>query len=307
MPETSLFADLTIALVAALLGGLIATRLRLPVILGYLVSGVLIGPHGLAWIRDSAQIDRLALIGVVFLMFALGVEFSLADLKPVWRVSLLGGTFQILATILIVTVGLYAFGLSIPSDVAIGCVLSLSSTALVMRLLTDRGDVDAAYGRVLTGILIVQDLAVLPMVLVIPGLSGTGIASYGFVRDLALGLAFVAVALGFGARIVPRVMAFIASMGSKELFFLTVLAMGFGLSLIAQAFGVSTAIGAFLAGLVISESPHSKQALAEILPLRGLFATVFFVSLGMLFDPHLALSNAPAILWLILSIVVGKT
>lgn len=307
MPETSLFEDLTIALVAALIGGVLATRLRLPLILGYLMSGVLIGPHGLQWIRDPAQIERLALVGVVFLMFALGVEFALADLKPVWRVALLGGMFQILATILIVALGLKVFGLSLATGIVIGCVLALSSTALVLRLLTDRGDLDAAYGRILTGILIVQDLAVLPMVLLIPGLAGSGLWSLTFFTNLALGLGFVFIALTFGARIVPRLMGSIAALGSQEVFFLTVLVMGLGLALLAQAFGVSTAIGAFLAGLVISESRHSKQALAEILPLRGLFATVFFVSLGMLFDSQLALLNAPAILWLIGSIVIGKT
>lgn len=307
MPETSLFQDLTIAMVAALIGGVVATRLRLPLILGYLVSGVLIGPHALQWIRDPVQIDRLALVGVVFLMFALGVEFSLADLKPVWRVALLGGSFQILATLLIVTLGGRAFGLSVASGVAIGCVLALSSTALVLRLLTDRGDLDAAYGRILTGILIVQDLAVLPMVLLIPGLAGSGLFSLAFAADLALGLLFVVLALTFGARLVPRFMAGIAALGSHEVFFLAVLVMALGLALLSQSFGVSTAIGAFLAGLVISESRHSKQALAEILPLRGLFATIFFVSLGMLLDLELALKNAPAILWLLGSIVVGKT
>lgn len=307
MPETSLFEDLTIALAAALIGGVVATRLRLPVILGYLLSGVLIGPHGWQWIRDPAQIDRLALVGVVLLMFALGAEFSLADLRPVWRVSLLGGTFQILATVAVVTLGVRGFGLSIASGVAIGCVLALSSTALVLRLLTDRGELDAAYGRVLMGILIVQDLAMLPMVLLLPGLAGGGMLSAGFGRELTLGLLFIVLAVGFGMRIVPRLMAFVAALGNKEVFFLTVLVLGLGLALVAQAFGISTAIGAFLAGLVISESRHSKQALAEIVPLRGLFATIFFVSLGMLFDSPLALQNAPAILWLIGSIVLGKT
>lgn len=307
METLPLFRDLVIAFLTALAGGMLANRLRQPAILGYLVGGVVVGPHVLGLLSDPAQIEKLAQIGVVMLMFALGIEFNLGILRPVWKVAVGAGLLQLTLTIALVTLGAQIMGLGFGPGLLLGFILALSSTVVVVRILSERGELDAHYGRVLLGILIVQDLSVIAMVLLVPQIAGDGGLGWEAFWHLAAAIAFLAASLFFGTRIVPFLMRRVSFTGQRELFLLSVVAIALGMAALSQALGVSLALGAFFAGLVVSESETSQQVLAQVLPLRDLFATLFFVSLGMLIDPHLIAAHAGIVVALVLAILLGKS
>jgi CPA2 family monovalent cation:H+ antiporter-2 len=319
MPDLSAFAfDLVLtdplrfilglgsAVGAALVGGAIAVRLRQPVIVGYLIAGVAIGPFTPGFVGDVNQISALAEVGVILLLFALGVEFAPRELASVRRVALPGGVLQI-ALILGVgaAVGL-GLGYGIREALVIGACLSISSTLVVIKSLLDRGEIDSLHGRAAIGWSIVQDIATIIFIVALPPLAG-GDLVVPFVLAIVKAAVFLALAYVVGTRLLPRAFRAIARMGSSELFLLTVVATALLTAFVSSAvFGLSLALGAFVAGIVVSESDLSYQAAAEVIPFRDLFAVLFFVSVGMLVDPTALIHEAPMIALLVIVAVVGK-
>lgn len=307
MHELQLIFDLVAAVVAAFLGGIIAQRLGQPVILGYLIAGVVIGPFTPGPVADVHSVQVLAEIGVAFLMFALGVEFSFAELMRLGRVASLGGVLQIAGTMLLGPLLAPLLGLTLLQGLFLGALLSLSSTVVALKVLMGRGELQSLHGRVTLGILILQDLAVVPMVVVLPSLVAGG---EGLLVELGLAaVKAAAVLLGawlVGARVVPWLLNHAAVTRSRELFILGIVGLALGTALVTQFAGLSLAFGAFLAGLVVAESDYRTQALAEVLPFRDLFASLFFVSVGMLIDPQQLLAQAGTVLLVSVAVIVGK-
>jgi CPA2 family monovalent cation:H+ antiporter-2 len=283
---------LVIVLVAAFIGGVIARRLGLPVILGYLIGGIAVGPYGFGLVQDVDQISTVAEIGVVLLLFTLGLEFSLKTMRRTGRVAIIGGIVQILATIALGLVIGILLQWPLQEAVLFGFFIALSSTMVVLKLLMERGELDTAHGRIMIGILLVQDLAVIPMMVIIPVIGEPGWAT-------ALGIAVLKAVLFLGGMLVlglwvlPRVLRRVAGLRSRELFLLAIFGLVLTVAFASDYFGISLALGAFVAGLLISESEYAHQAFAEIVPLRDIFATLFFVSLGMLVNPLFLILSAP--------------
>jgi len=284
----------------------VCQRLRIVPIVGFLVAGVLIGPFGLGLVRDQALVNATAEIGVILLLFTIGVEFSLEKLASIRRFIILGGGLQVAATIALVSLVLFAFGVSWKAGVYTGCLVALSSTAIVLKLLSDSGRTDSPAGRISLGILILQDLSIVLMVLLIPIL-GEGEASAGPIALALLeAVAIIALVLVLGSRIVPRALDWIARERSQELFLLAVVTICFGIAWILALGGVSLALGAFLAGLVVSGSRFREHALGDILPLRTLFTAVFFASVGMLLDLRFVMERPLLILGAAVAVAVLK-
>jgi CPA2 family monovalent cation:H+ antiporter-2 len=276
-------------------------------VVGYIGAGVMVGPHTagptVAGIHD---IEMLADIGVALLLFTVGLEFPLPKLKPVQRLAVVGTGLQILATIgLGLALGRW-MGWSWQDCLWFGCLISLSSTMVVLKVLMERGYLHTLASRVMIGMLVAQDLAMVPMMVLLPALGG---ASRNLGRaglEVLLAVAFVVSVLVFGARLLPWLMARIASWGSRELFLLSVMAVGLGVGYASYALGLTLAFGAFLAGIVLSESDYSHQAISDVTPLRDVFAMFFFVAVGMLVDPAFLWGKAPFILALLVLVLAGK-
>lgn len=300
-------ADIAIIIVAALLGGLLAQRLRQPLIVGYILAGVVVGPYtGGITVGDVETITLLAEIGVALLLFALGIEFSLKDLQPVRYIALIGTPIQMGLTIAL-GYGIGALlGLDWITAIWLGAAIATSNTMIILKTLASRGLIGTLSSRVMIGILIVQDLCIMAIVIVLPHIGdwATGLPALGWaVVRAAL---FLATMVLIGTRLVPALMRQVARWNSRELFLLTVTALGLGIGYVTYLVGLSFAFGAFVAGIVISESDYSHQALSEIIPLRDLFAMLFFASVGMLLDPMFLLENLPTVLLVALIVLVGK-
>ncbi|MFM7325881.1 MAG: cation:proton antiporter, partial [Nodosilinea sp.] len=306
--EPNFVLDLTLALGASALGGYLAHRLKQPALLGYLVTGLVIGPYGFGLQTDVEQIQALAEVGIAFLLFTLGVEFSLGELKRVRAIALLGSFLQIgLTTLLVCGVSLLSgSATSVLQGVFLGLVLSLSSTAVVLKTLTDRGETSTVHGQVMLALLIAQDLALGLMMAILPVLNQPDALGPTLALATLKILLFLGGALALGRWVVPRLMQHIAATESNELFLLTVVAFCLGVAWVTSQLGLSIAMGAFVAGLMISEIDYADQALGKILPLRDTFACLFFASIGMLIDPSLLWSNLDHILELVTLIMVGK-
>ena len=300
-------ADIVIIVVAALLGGLIAQKLKQPLMLGYILAGVLIGPHtGGVTVSDAHDIEKLAEIGVALLLFALGLEFSLRELKPVRLVALLGTPLQIL-----LTMG-YGFGVArwlgweTGPAMWLGGVISLSSTMVILKTLMNQGRMGTLSSRVMIGILIVQDLAVVPLMILLPQLSNpaAGLPVLGMAAIKSA--VFLTVMVLLGTKWLPKLLGIIAGWNSRELFLLSITAIGLGVGYATYLAGLSFAFGAFVAGLVLSESDYGHQALSDIIPLRDLFGLLFFTSVGMLLEPAFLLAHWDGVLELVLLLGFGK-
>jgi CPA2 family monovalent cation:H+ antiporter-2 len=305
--ELHLIVNIAVAVAVALVGGLLAHRLRQPVIVGYLLAGVAIGPFTPGFIGDREQIAALAEVGVIFLMFALGIEFSLKELARVKGVALIGTAVQMGLTIL-AGVGLGALlGWPLARGLFFGGVIAISSTMVILKTLLDRGEVAAPHGRVLLGMLIVQDLAVVILIVLLPQLAGQASLALGDVGlTLLKGVAFIGGVIFLGARVVPSFMARVERLRSPELFLMTAVALALGTAAGSALLGLSPALGAFLGGLLLTETEFDHRVVAEVVPMRNLFATLFFVSVGMLIDPVFVWHNLPAVIGLALFIVVAK-
>jgi monovalent cation:H+ antiporter-2, CPA2 family len=283
--EIPLLSDVVIILGLAVVVILLFQRFRLPTILGFLITGVIAGPYGLSLIKAVHDIEILAEIGVILLLFIIGMEFSLRNLALIKRTVLLGGATQVGVTILLVALLLMSFNFTAPEAFFVGFLFALSSTAIVLKLLQDKGEINSPHGKVVLGILIFQDIIVVPMMLVAPLMAGD---SDNIVLELLLMLlkgAFVIVFVLISARyLVPKLLFLVAQTKSKELFILSIVVICFAVAWLTQSLGLSLALGAFMAGLIISESEYSHQATSNILPFREIFTSFFFVSIGMLLD-----------------------
>ncbi len=316
--EPLLISTIAVGLTAAFVGGLIARKLRVPPIVGYLLAGVAVGPFTPGLIADTDVAAELAEIGVVLLMFGVGIHFSIRDLLAVRSIAIPGAVGQIfVATMLGVAMGV-ALGWGIGGGLVLGLALSVASTVVLLRNLTERRELDTNQGRIAVGWLIVEDVfTVVVLVLlpaIAPSLGGTpaGGGSAGPIADVAIALGKAAVfgvlMVVVGARLVPWLLVTVAREGSRELFTLAVLAIAVGIAFASSAvFGVSLALGAFLAGAIVGESDLSHQAAADALPLQDAFAVLFFVSVGMLVDPSFIVSHPLEILVVVGLIVVAKS
>jgi monovalent cation:H+ antiporter-2, CPA2 family len=306
-PELHLLLNVAIAVSIALVGGLLAHALRQPPIVGYLLAGIIIGPFTPGFSGDRDQIAALAEVGVIFLMFGLGIEFSLHQLGPVKGVALFGTTVQVGLTIA-AGLGLGAvLGWPFGQGLFFSGVVAVSSTMVILKVLLDRGEARSAHGRVLVGMLIVQDLVVVVLSVLLPRLVASPESAAGdLLFTLARGGAFVGAVLVLGARVVPWLMRYVERLGSAELFLLTAVALALGTAAISAQLGLSPALGAFLGGLLLAETEFDHRVIAEIIPMRNLFATLFFVSIGMLIDPAFIVANVWGVLGLALFIVLAK-
>ncbi|MEL6939104.1 MAG: cation:proton antiporter [Cyanobacteria bacterium J06598_1] len=310
--ELGFTVDLMLVLGAAAVGGYTVNRLGQPVLLGYLASGLVIGPLGLELIDDTANVQELAEIGVAFLLFALGVQFSLDELKRVRRIALQGSVLQIGLTAGLVTAIALSFGWveGLSQGVFWGALLSLSSTAVVLKTLSERGELNTRHGQIMLAILIMQDLALGLMLAVVPAINPSEPSTVPLWQVLSFVLlkvlGFLVAAVVAGRWVIPVVIRQVALTESSELFLLTLIALCLGVALITARLGLSIEIGAFVAGLMIAEIDYADQALAKVLPLRDTFASLFFVSIGMLIDPAILLDNFGAIVGMVSLVMLGK-
>lgn len=282
-------------------------QFRLPSIAGFLVAGVVIGPHGLNLISDIETVRTLAEIGVVLLLFTIGIEFSLVQMASLRRLLLLAAPIQVGGTIALVWLGGLLAGLPGPQAVFWGFLLSLSSTAIVLNALAASGESESVHGRATIGILVFQDLAVVPMILLAPILaSPSSDALSSILLTLSKSLVVVALIVAAAWYVVPQILEHIVRSRSRELFLLTIIVMCLGIAWLTSLSGLSLALGAFIAGLVISESEYSHQATAEVLPFRDSFNSLFFVSIGILMDWRILLHYPGIVIGLLLVVLLIK-
>ncbi|HEY1435783.1 MAG TPA: YbaL family putative K(+) efflux transporter [Thermoanaerobaculia bacterium] len=318
--ETALIVTLAVGFGVAFLLGLAAIRLKLPPLVGYLLAGVAMGPFTPGFVGDAGLASQLAEIGVILLMFGVGMHFSPRDLMAVRRIAIPGAIFQIAAATVLGAAVSHLWGWSWGSGIVFGLSLSVASTVVLLRALEDRGALDTDDGRIAVGWLIVEDLFTVLVLVLLPALAptlggkvsaaaaaGPGLAA-AIAWTLAKVAAFVALMFVVGRRFVPWLLERVARTGSRELFTLGLLAIALGVAVgAASLFGVSFALGAFFAGVVISESDLSHKAAADALPLQDAFAVLFFVAVGMLFDPRILVQQPLQVLAVVLIVVVGKS
>jgi monovalent cation:H+ antiporter-2, CPA2 family len=309
LEDFRLIIDLVSVLAAAATGGIIAGLAGQPALLGYIVGGAIVGPSGLGSIKELIQVETLAQFGAAFLLFALGVEFSFSELKKVQKISLGGGGLQILITILVTAFISVSVGwVTTPQQgVFLGAILSLSSTAVVLKSLMEANETGTAHGQVMLGILVVQDLALGFMLAVLPALDRPPEEIGAAVTQAAIKIGlFAVVSVIFGIWVVPRLLRLLASTESRELFLLGTVTLCLGIALVTEYLGLSIEMGAFVAGLMISEVEYADQTLAYVEPIRDVFAALFFAAIGMLIDPLFLWDNLDSILGLVSIVFIGK-
>ncbi len=299
--------DLILLVVSAFFSGLLMQRLGQPLILGYILTGIAFGPYTFGFALTSVhEIELLAEIGVALLLFALGLEFSLKDLKPVKMIALIGTPIQILLTIAM-GYGIGQFmGWDAKSSLWLGALVSLSSTMVLLKTLMNQGWLGTLSSKVMVGMLIVQDLAVVPLIVLLPMLNDPSLGWISLEIAMLKTVVFLAGMIFFGTRLLPMIMRYIAHLGSRELFLLAITAIGLGVGYLTYLVGLSFAFGAFVAGMVLSESDYGHQALSDIIPVRDLFGLLFFASVGMLLNPAFLLDHWQQVLMLVLIVSLGK-
>ena len=306
MTEMVFLLDLVVILAAAVTVVAFLRYIRVPSIAGFIVAGTVVGPHALGLVRDLHRVEILAELGVVLLLFGIGLELSLSRVRRLWKPIAVGGAVQVGTTILAVLGLGVLFGRDIPSGLLLGFIIAVSSTAIVLRGLSARGELETPHGRLTLGILIFQDLCVVPMVLVIPVLGHTAGAGTSVLIPLLKAAAVVVGVLVAARLVVPRFLEWIASTRKRDLFVMSVFLICLGTAWVVSKVGVSLALGAFLAGLVVSGSRYREQAISDLVPLRDVLASVFFVSIGMMLDLRNVLDHWSPILGLFAAIIVGK-
>lgn len=316
--DTQLIATIAISLAAAFAGGLIAARIGLPTIVGYLLAGVVVGPFTPGFVADAGLATQLADIGVILLMFGVGMHFSVGDLLAVRGIAMPGALGQIAVATLLGMAIAWVWGWPAGEGFVFGLALSVASTVVLLRALDERGGVETPEGRLAVGWLLVEDIVMVVALVVLPGMAGSlgGASDVGpdtsLVLELVLTLgklvAFVALMLIVGRRVVPTLLTWAERLGARDLFVLAVLAVALGIAYgAAEIFGVSVALGAFLAGVAVNGSDLSHRAAEHAIPLQEAFAVLFFVSIGMLIDPASLVDQWQAILVVALVIVAGKS
>ncbi|HUF52360.1 MAG TPA: cation:proton antiporter family protein [Dehalococcoidia bacterium] len=307
MEELGLVGSLAVVAIAAVVGGAAARALRLPTIIGYLAAGIVIGPNTPGPSGDIEEVQTVADLGVALLMFTLGVRFSVRELLKVRGIAFVAG---VLGTLLLLGVGFVVgqgLGLSTEESVIAGMMTSISSTMVAFKLLEDRGLITGAAGKIAVAVALVQDLIVVVFIAAVPVIGGEG---DGLAEEIGLAIVkaagVLALVLIVGSFVIPRVLERFSRSRSRELFLLAVLALALGTASLSFEAGLSLAFGAFLAGLVVSESPYAQRTIAEVFPLREVFAVVFFVAIGMLVDPEALVDSPEIVAGIALIAIVGK-
>jgi monovalent cation:H+ antiporter-2, CPA2 family len=312
---------MAVGLCYALIGGYLARRLRLPPLLGYLLAGVAVGPFTPGFVADAELAPQLAEIGVILLMFGVGMHFSFRDLLAVWKIAVPGALLQIAVAVLLTGILTKFWGWSIGSGLVLGLALSVASTVVLVRALETEGLVQLQSGRIAVGWLIVEDVVTVLILVLLPALAGAFGGSEGSANGsdttqlyqtvgiiLAKFVGFVLLMLVVGGRLLPWLLERVLASGSRELFTLAVVAAAIGVGYeAAELFGLSFALGAFFAGVVVGESDHSDRASKEMRPFQDAFTALFFVAMGMLFDPRILLTQAGQVLAVLGIIVLGKS
>lgn len=306
--EIPILIDLLLLLGLAVAVLLFCHRLKVASVVGFLVTGIVAGPHGLGLVGAVHKVEILAEVGVVLLLFTIGIEFSLGNLLRIRRSVVMGGSLQVILTIFATFLTANMLGMDAPRALFLGFLASLSSTAIVLKLLQQRAEMESPHGQTTVAILIFQDLIFVPMVLMVPVLAGVGIGTEGSsFLQISKGVGFLLLVLASARWIVPRVLYVVAKTRSRELFVLTVLLICFAVALLTQRMGLSLALGAFLAGLIISETEFSHETLGKIIPFRDVFTSIFFVSIGMLLDATVFIEHPFLVLLISLCILALKS
>ena len=303
--EMPLLKDLLLIFALAIAVLLVCHRVRVATTVGFLITGVLAGPQGLGLIHGVEEVEVLAEIGVILLLFTIGVEFSLQSLFRIKRLVFLGGSLQVSLTILVAFLICRQFGLAASRGIFVGFLASLSSTAIVLKLFQERAEIESPHGQTGLGILIFQDVAVVPMMLLTPFLAGKGLQVEGAVWLLILkGFGLLALVLVCAKYVVPEMLYRVARTRSRELFSLTILVICFAVAFLTHRLGLSLALGAFLAGLIISETEYAHETMGNVIPFRDVFTSLFFVSIGMLLDVRFLFAQ-PGQIGLLAAAVMG--
>ena len=306
MTELAFLRDLVVLFGASIVVVYCFNKIHVPAVVGFLVAGALLGPYGLDVVDDVARVEIFAEVGVVMLLFTIGVEFSLAHIASL-RAVVGGGLIQIGSAIALSVLAGAAFGLPVNQGVFWGFLIAMSSTAIVLKMVTERGETNSPHGRLTIGILIVQDLAVVLMMVLTPVLGSQGNGGIAVVLwPLAKAVLLVTLILVTARFLVPRLLIEVVRSRSRELFVITIILVCLGIAWLSSLAGLSLALGAFIAGLIISESEYSHQAMAEILPFRDSFNSLFFIAIGMLLDLRVLLAHPFLVAGLVATIVVGK-
>ncbi len=306
--EIQLLKDIVIIVGLSIVVIFICHRIRVPAIVGFLLTGILAGPHGMGLIKAAHEVEVLAEVGMVLLLFTIGIEFSLRNLLQIKKSILIGGSLQVLLTVLVTFVIARQIGQPFGQSIFIGFLISLSSTAIVLKLMQERAEVDSPHGRTSLAILIFQDVIIVPMILVTPLLAGAaGNLGQSLFALVAKGIGIILLVMVSAKWLVPQALYQVARTRSRELFLLSIVVICLAVAWLTSSAGLSLALGAFLAGLIISESEYSHQAFGNILPFRDLFISFFFVSIGMLLDLGFLFRQPMLIALIALGVLALKT
>ncbi|EKE02435.1 MAG: hypothetical protein ACD_20C00389G0004 [uncultured bacterium] len=306
MHETNFLIEIAEIFLLASVVGLILSKLKQPTIVAYILTGIVLGPGVLGLVKNQEIISQLAEIGIIALLFTLGLEFSFDKFKQVRKTALFAGLFQIILTILFISIITGLIGFNLVQSLLLGCIVALSSTVIVLKSLTESAQIDSLHGRIMLGILIIQDLSLIPIMIILPSLAlESGQIFMPLLLSILKAGVFLALALLMSLKVAPIIMNFITST-NKEILTLSSIAIAFSTAIVANYFGISLALGAFIAGLALSITAHSKQVIAEVIPFRDAFAMVFFVSIGMLMDITFFINNLALILGVVTLIFLLK-
>lgn len=290
--EFQLLKEIVLILGLAIVVLYVFHRLRIPSVIGFLITGVITGPYGLNLVSDLHDVEVIAEVGVILLLFTIGIEFSLKSLLKIGKILLIGGSFQVLLTIAAITLVALNIGNPMNESLFIGFLVALSSTAIVLKLIQDKGEIDAPHGRISLGVLIYQDIIIVPMMLLTPILAGNTDAMGSSYWEILIKFAAVALIVYVGAKyVVPYVLHQLARTQNRELFLLSIIVIAFAAAFLTYSLGLSLALGAFIAGLLISESEYSQQALGNVTPFLDVFTSFFFISVGMLLNLQFVFDN----------------
>ena len=305
--ETSILFNIAIIFIAALVGGMVAEAFKQSPLIGYICGGILAGPYVSGTINDISLIQGFADIGVILLMFTLGIEFSLSQLARVKRVAVGGGLLQVLIVVIIATALGQFMGLTLYQSFFAACAFSISSTMIVLRALGDQGELNSVHGQIMLGILIVQDLAVIIMVSILPSLQSFSIEKIPHLLwTFSIAALLIVIILFLAPKIVPRIMERAARGSNNDIFLILAMSLGLGVAVLAQAMGLSVSLGAFLAGLLITESDYAHEILGKIVSLKDAFVILFFVSVGMMVNPSTLFANWQLLMMALIIIIPLK-
>ena len=307
MPDSPILFEIVVVFGAALAVIALSHRLRIPAVVGFLLAGILIGPYGLRWVPDTRHVEAFAELAVALMLFVIGLELSSVEVRRLGRLFLLGGALQATLTSTIGLLATLLLGAAWPLALFCGFVLTLSSTAVVLKIYTDRREIEAPHGRLALGILLFQDVLIVPMLLIVPVLAGGSVvSSLAVLGRLVEGLVVVGGVFLVGRYLVPRFLGFLARTGIRELLLLAALFACLGTALITHHLGLSMALGSFLAGVALADSDLRHQMQAQIVPLRDVFSSIFFTSIGMLLSPSVFVANLGWILAATMAILTAK-